>query len=100
MWPARSALARLRYTDAQNGLVLAEGVGERIPPIAPETLARDLDARRGLPPLVFGCVEQSLHSRDGLALETAPNDLVHTLLLLDEAVEDLVERVVGWQGVL
>src|SRR5882672_8038426 len=80
--------------------LFAKRVGEGIPPIPPEALARDLDARRRLPPLVFRRVKQPLHARDRLAREAARHDLRHAQLLLDAAMEDRVELLVRRQRIL
>src|SRR5690349_14345209 len=55
--------------------VLSEPVGDRVAPVAPEALSRDLHTGGRLAALVLGEVEQPLHARDGGTWETARHDL-------------------------
>src|SRR5688500_8915527 len=84
----------------ETRLAFAEPVRDRIAPIAAEAAARDLDARRRLPALVLGGVEQTLDAGDGLTREAPGHQAVHTLFALNETVQDRVELLVRRQRVL
>ena len=93
--PATSVRRRQRRAG------IAEAVGDRIAAVAAEVLQRHLHARRRLPALVFGDVEQALDlhapsSRSKPAATIAGD----RLLALDQPLEDGVEHVVGRQRIL
>ena len=80
---------------------VAEAVGDRIAAVAAEIPRRDLHARRRLPALVFGEVEQPLDPRHHLGRSKPAATIVgERLLALDQALQDVVEHVVGRQRIL
>ena len=79
---------------------IAEGVGDRIAPVAAEILQRDLHARCGLAPFVFGKVQHTVDLHHGFLVETRGNDRCNRLFELDQAIQDLIQHVVRRQRVL
>src|SRR5688572_6476123 len=81
-------------------LRFAKGVGQGISTVASEALPCDFNTGGCLPPLVLRRVEHALHARDDVAWEATCGDLVNTLLVFHQAVEDRVEGLVRGEGVL
>ena len=73
-------------------------MGDRIAPVAAEVAHPQLDAWRCLPALVFGEVEQPLDPLDGLALEPLGDELVDTLLVLDQPKQNAVEQLMEFKS--
>src|SRR5262249_12509209 len=99
--------ARRRRVLPQGGIGLrerragiAEAVDDGVAAVAAEVLQRHLDAGRRLPALILGEIEHALDLHDRLALEAVLDDLRDRLFALDQPFEDLIEHVVGRQGVL
>jgi len=57
-------------------------------------------ARRRLPPLVFGDVEQAVDPRHRLAIESLGHDRGQRLFPLDQPLQDRIEHLVGRQRIL
>src|SRR5829696_917806 len=99
-------MAAARYaSDAQRspaarGLSAAVAVRDRHAAVAAERLGADLDARRVLPALVLGEVDEPDDAGDVLLRETPRHELVAAQVVLDVALEDAVEDRVRRQGVL
>ena len=79
---------------------VAEAVDDRIAAVAAEILRADLDARRRLAALVFGEIEQALDPAHRLRVVARGDRSGNSHLLLDEAVQDVVEHGIGRQRVL
>src|SRR3984885_2535022 len=80
--------------------VVAKPVGDGVAAIAPEIAARHFDSGRGLPPLVFGNVEQPIDPRDHFAVETRRDDGCQRLLALDQPFKDRVHNFIRRQRIL
>ena len=78
----------------------AVAVRDRHPPVAAERLRRDLDPRRLLAALVLGQVDEADDAVDVLRGQAAGDELLAAEVLLDVALEDRVEHLVGRQRVL
>src|SRR3954452_20545230 len=74
---------------------VAESVGDREPPVAPERARRDADAWRGLAPLVLGLVDHPDDPLDLVRRQSLADELLGVEVALDVAEQDRVEDVVG-----
>ena len=75
-------------------------MGDRVAPVAPEIAVADLDARRRLPPLVFGQMQQPLDARDQRRIDSLRGQLARGALMLHQPDQDPVEQVIVRQAVL
>src|SRR3954452_7582251 len=66
----------------QRGPGIAEFVHDRIAAVAAEIAQRDLDAWRGLAPLVFGQVEHAVDAQHQIAIKARRDDVGDRLLAL------------------
>ncbi len=101
----RSAAARARAASAPGSSAgqrarILERVGDGIAAVAAEGAARDLDPGRRLAALVFGAVEHAPDVAHHRLVMAARDDLGHRHLALDQALQDVVEHLVGRQRVL
>jgi len=83
-----------------DDLLFPKCVRERIAPIPPKALARNLDARRRLAAACIPPRTAALHPYHRLASEAARHDLRHAQLLFDKTIEDRVELFVRRQRIL
>ena len=98
--PPLPVLSRREIGRSRLRAGIAKTVRNRIAPVAAEIPERHLDARRRLPPLVFGDIEHALDLHHGVAIEPGRDDGGNRLLALDQPLQDLVENVVRRQRVL
>src|SRR5215207_8452877 len=99
-------MAAARYApDAQRspaarGLSAAVAVRDRHAAVAAERLGADLDARRVLPALVLGEVDEPDDALHVLLGQAPCDELVAAQIVLHVALEDAVEDRVGRERVL
>src|SRR5690606_12107892 len=108
--PPQTAFSRLtlpegrvgRKHDAANRshILIPEAVDDRVAAVAAEIAGGDFHARGGLPALVFRDVEEVFDALHEIAFMPALDDLAHRHFLLDEAVENVVKRLVGRERIL
>src|SRR5208283_5020469 len=89
---------RVRRLGWQAGV--AEAVDDRVAPVAAEILWPDLDARRRLPALVFGEIEELFDSAHRVRVVALRDDVGDPHLLLDQTVENAVKNGVRRQRIL
>src|SRR4030042_3136273 len=83
-----------------KGLPLAGAVGDGETAVAAEGAGGDLDAGRGLPPLVLVAVHHADHAPHRLFGEAHRQDVGKALVLLHVGLDDGVEDLVGGQRLL
>src|ERR1700761_4476954 len=66
---AAGARHQILVRGGQRFTGIAKPIGDWIAAVAPKIAARDLDARGGLPALIFGDVKQMRDARDRVAIE-------------------------------
>ena len=109
--PVENGGARIANMNAARGrggkadelscsVLSRKAIGDRIAPVAAEIAPGDLDARRRLPPLVFGDIEHvldALHQRFRMA---ALHDFGDRQFLFHQARQNIIQHVIGRQRVL
>src|SRR5215210_6152380 len=98
-WCHGAPRATLPLLPVRCGALVPPAVGDRQPAVAPERAQRDLGTGWVLPSLVLGRVGQAEHLLDQLAVEAGGDQVRDAAVELHVVVQDLVEDVVGRQGV-
>src|ERR1041384_1095150 len=80
---------------ADTSALIPEAVDDRIAPVTAEIAPCDFDAGCRLAALVFGEIEHVLHALHQRFRMAALDDVRDGHLRLDEAGEDVVERLIG-----
>src|SRR4051794_38695455 len=93
-----ASVAARRLLDSKR--LADEAVGDWQAAVAAEGAWRDLDAWRGLPPLVLRAVDHLHDAVDDLGVGALGDYLVAAAIVLDVGLEDRVEHVIGRQGIL
>src|SRR5207248_9196748 len=96
---AGSAVPAHRERARNYGLV-SPAVRDRRPPVSPERLGSEADARRGLPAFVLGAIDHRDGTVDDIRIEAVAGELLAGAVELDVGLEDAVELGVRRQRVL
>src|SRR5690606_6510922 len=83
--------AKRTFMPSASSSGALEGIGHRIAAIPSEGARGNLDARRCLPALVLGILQQAPYPVHLRTIVTARHDRIHAGFLLDQTTQDGIE---------